>query len=53
MKPHSGFFDITLNLCLNAGRISGGVSADWLTGECTNAVWINKSINRLPSWRDS
>ena len=49
MKPHSGFFDMALNAWLNAGRIWGGVSADWLAVECTNVVSINNSINWLPS----
>lgn len=48
-KSHPGVFATGLNLCQNAGRISGGLSADWLTGGWMKADSINNSMRRLPS----
>lgn len=49
LNSHPGFFVTGLNVCLNAGRMSGGSAADWLSGGCTYAVSVNNSIKRLPS----
>ena len=35
IKSHPGYFEIVLNLCLKAGRTSGGLSPDWSIGGCT------------------